>query len=321
MKQVGVDGLRYFLIREAPLEADSNYSADLILKRVNSDLANDLGNLVSRSLTMIQRYCEGRIPHADPSLSPPFRDNLEMIVQSLSTRVQNFDFPHLLSDIWEVIGSINRYIVEEQPWVLAKDTQARERLQTVLYNVCEGVRIIAGLLAPVVPDSADAIWDQLGLTSRASAAQTPDLEWGKLAEGTTIRTVVPVFPRIEENQEQNVTEPSVLADAQNQVSIEDFQKLGLKVAVIQSAEKIPGSKKLLKLSVDLGSEVRTVVAGIAEAYSPEELIGKQVIVVTNLKPVRLMGVESNGMILAASLEGKPVLASVTQTVPKGTPVK
>jgi methionyl-tRNA synthetase len=321
MKQVGVDGLRYFLIREAPLEADSNYSAELIVKRVNSDLANDLGNLVSRSLTMIQRYCEGRVPHGDSSLSPPFRDTLEMILRSLSASVQNFDFPRLLSDIWEVIGSINRYIVEEQPWVLAKDTQARERLHTVLYNICEGVRIVAGLLAPVVPDAADAIWNQLGLSSGASAAQAQDLEWGKLPEGTTLRTVVPVFPRIEENQEQNVPENSEPGNSQNQVSIEDFQKLGLKVGVVQSVEKIPGSKKLLKLSVDLGSEVRTVVAGIAEAYSPEELIGKQVIVVTNLKPARLMGVESNGMILAASLEGKPVLASVTQTVPKGTPVK
>lgn len=328
----GVDGLRYFLTREAPIDSDSNYSTSSILKRVNSDLANDLGNLVSRCLTMVQRYCEGVVPA--PAQDAPFRSSLEAIVSALPRRVADYAFPALLSEIWEVVNHLNRYIVEEQPWVLAKNPDQATRLNGVLYNTCEALRIIAALVSPVMPSSAQKIWKQLGIEKDPAKALISDLAWGGLNPGTPLGALQAVFPRIELKGEKTVTESDERpqGEPQNQpapapapqpelISIEEFLKAGLKVGQIKEAEHIKGSHRLLKLLVDLGAEVRTLVAGIAESYSPEELIGRQVVVVTNLKPAKIMGVESQGMILAASQEGKPVLLRVTGLIPNGTPVK
>ncbi len=325
IEKFGVDGLRYFLVREAPIESDSNYSFDSILKRVNSDLANDLGNLVSRVLTMVQRYCDGIVP-ASTSGKPPFAEALERITTALPESVGNFALSRILADLWDVVNTLNRYIVEQQPWVLAKNQADKSRLHDVLYNTCEAVRCIAALAAPVIPSTADQIWKQLGIAKPASGAGMKDLEWGGLSPGTHLGELGSVFPRVEVQGEEQVTEPEKSGAEEvkpqaDQITIEDFLKTGLKVAEVKSAEKVEGSRRLLKLTVDLGGEIRTVVAGIAEVYQPEELIGKQVIVVTNLKPAKLMGVESNGMVLAASVDGKPVLASITKAVPNGTQVK
>jgi methionyl-tRNA synthetase len=314
----GVDPLRYFLIREAPLEGDGNYSFDTILKRVNSDLANDLGNLASRTLTMVARYSDGKIP-GSTSEAPAFRGTLEEIAARVAVYSAQFSFSRLLADVWSVVNALNRYIVEEQPWTLAKDPSKRDRLNGVLYNTSEALRLIAGLIAPVMPDSADRIWQQLGISAKASQAQIKDLTWGKLMPDTKIGDIQPVFPRIEEQASESA--PAAPEPEKVYASIEDFQKLGLKVGEIKTAEPVPKSKKLMKLMVDLGTEVRQLVAGIAEVYTAEELIGRQVIVVSNLKPTKIMGVESNGMILAASVDGKPILARVTGTVPNGTIVK
>ncbi len=325
----GVDGTRYFLIREAPIESDSSYDFNSILKRVNSDLANDFGNLVSRSLTMVHRYTQGIVPEAQAG-SAPFQTSLKSIVNSLQQSVGEFAFPRILADVWNVVNAMNRYIVEEQPWVLAKDDAQKQRLNNVLYNTCEGVRVIAGLVAPVIPAASDTLWKQLGLKSAASEATLADLEWGQLKPGTRLSEVEPLFPRIEIKGDETVTEtpqqkeeekPAQAETASEKISIDDFTKTGLRVGEVKAAERVQGSKKLLKITVDLGTETRTVVAGIADAYAPEDLIGRQVIVVTNLKPAKLMGVESNGMILAASVDGKPVLVSIIAPVPNGTPVK
>ncbi|HSP06187.1 MAG TPA: methionine--tRNA ligase [Acidobacteriota bacterium] len=328
IRKFGVDGLRYFLAREAPLEADSSYNHDTILRRVNSDLANDLGNLCSRALTMVHRYCGGQVPPGEQG-SSPFQGSLESIAAGLKESLRDFAFPRLLSDVWAVVGHLNRHIVEEQPWVLATDPAQKKRLDNVLYNSCEALRFIAALIGPVVPASADMIWSQLGLSERASEARVEDLVWGRLAPGTRLAEVTPIFPRIEEKEAAPVTvgekKAETPVEAQGPppeyVGIEDFQKMGLRVAEIKAVEKIAGSKKLYRIQVDLGTETRQLVAGIAEAYSIEELIGRQIIVVTNLKPAKLMGVESRGMLLAASVDGKPVLAGFTTKVPNGTIVK
>ena len=329
IRKFGVDGVRYFLSREAPLEADSSYAYDSILKRINSDLANDLGNLASRALTMVHRYCSGVVPAGEPDSSPS-QPTLAAISGSLTQNLRDFAIPKLLVDIWAVVNQMNRYIVEEQPWVLAKDESQKQRLHNVLYNNCEALRVIAALIAPVVPNSADAIWKQLGLQTKASEATLEDLAWGLLPSGTRLGEVSPIFPRIEDKESVPVTteekEPEAAPvpappPAPEGVSIEDFQKMGLKVGEIKAVEKIAGSKKLYRIQVDLGTETRQLVAGIAEAYTIEELIGRQIIVVTNLKPAKLMGVESRGMLLAASVDGKPVLAGFAAKVPNGTIVK
>jgi methionyl-tRNA synthetase len=242
--------------------------------------------------------------------------------------VAAFAFPKLLGDVWAVVNSINRYIVEEQPWVLAKQEEKLQRLHNVLYNTTEGLRIIAALIAPVVPSASDQIWSQIGLERKAVEARVEDLKWGGLKPGTRIRELIPVFPRIEpkgvepvDEQKKEESQPQPPAAEVERISIDDFLKTGLRVAEVKAAEKVQNSKKLLKITVDLGNETRTVVAGIAEAYSPEDLIGRQVIIVTNLMPAKLMGVESNGMLLAASVDGKPVLAGIIDKVPNGTPVR
>jgi methionyl-tRNA synthetase len=328
IKTFGVDGSRYFLTREAPIESDSSYDFDSILRRVNSDLANDLGNLASRSLTMVHRYNDGVVPQAE-SGSAPFQSSLENVINNLEAVVSEFAFPRLLAEIWNIVSAMNRYIVENEPWTLAKDPAKKQNLNNVLYNTSEGLRLIGGLIAPVIPASADALWKQLGLDKAASKANMDDLRWGQLQPGTKLREVIPLFPRIEikgddvveDQQQPSKTVDMPKPESPERISIEDFTKTGLRVAEVKAAEKVQGSKKLLKITADLGDEVRTVVAGIADAYAPEDLVGKQVVIVTNLKPAKLMGIESNGMVLAASVDGKPVLVTLSAPVPNGTIVK
>jgi methionyl-tRNA synthetase len=324
----GLDALRYFVLREMPLGQDANFSDEAILSRFNADLANDLGNLVSRVITMIHRYREGRIP---PSVVAQ-RDALDTdLAQSAETAITatlaGFDTIQVspaLQDIWVLVKQVNKYIVEREPWKLAKAPEKADELDRTLYHAADALRVIAALVDPVMPDAADRIRRML---MTAQECWT-DLAAGTLVSGTVIGPVEPLFPRIEKTVEElrsmtTVNEtgaPAVVEDAR--IAIDDFMKVELRVAKVLDAEAVPKSRKLLKLRVDAGSEQRTIVAGIAEAYQPEQLVGKTIVIVANLKPATLMGIESNGMVLAASPEGGvPTLVAVDETIPAGTRVR
>lgn len=324
------DYIKYFLIREIPVGADGDFSYDALISRVNSDLANDIGNLTNRTLKMIQNYFDARIPDK----GEPEGGDEELIRFSRETVQlyrENFDRLQInkaLDNIWELISVANKYIVANEPWALAKNQSRRDRLAAVLYNAAETVRIIAILLAPVVPEGSAAILQQLGLSGEVDGLRLNALNWGGLQPGTEIGTVEAVYPRLDvkefhgtEKKEEPATENEASSEeeeASEEISIEDFARVEMKVGKIVSAESIPKSSKLLKLRVDIGDEVRQVVAGIGKAYSPDSLKDRKVVVVTNLRPTRLMGVESNGMIVAASHGGDPVLATFVEDVPVGS---
>jgi methionyl-tRNA synthetase len=340
-RTLGIDPLRYFLLREMVFGQDGNFSYDAVLQRYNADLANDLGNLAKRTLDMIGRYFGGEVPSPGGRADQTSRD-LEVArvgQQAIETAVaqyERYEFSRALETIWGLVAEVNKYIVENEPWALAGDPARRGRLGTVLYTCAEAVRVVAALTCPVMPHAAQALWQQLGLAGDVGRVSLDDLAWGQLAGGGAIGTPEAVFPRVKKDealekieaaeQELEGTRP-VAAPAKeaksNVITIEDFAKVEMKVGEVKTAEKVAGADKLLKIEVDIGDEVRQVVAGIAEVYKPEELIGRKVIVVTNLQPRKLRGVESNGMIVAASVapEGKPVLATFTEPVPPGTRLK
>jgi len=328
--RLGPDAFRYFFLREGSFSQDWDFTDEAYTKRYNSDLANDLGNLVSRSLTMVARYCEGKVPpkgEATPALEPgPVLD-----------RYQALDFGGALGTVWEAVTRLNQLIVVNAPWELAKDPAQRPRLDALLYGLLEGVRQIAALVSPAMPRAARRIFAMLGI-DRDPGPQ--DLAWGVLVPGSSLGTIEPLFPRVESQnrKEAAVSEekpvppaaapaaaPVPVADAPapggDRIDISEFARVELRAARVIAAEAVSGSKKLLKLQVDLGTEQRQVVAGIAGAYAPETLVGRTVIIVANLKPAKLMGLESNGMVLAGSIDGKPVLCSFESDVPLGTKVK
>jgi len=346
-RTLGIDALRYFLLREMVFGQDGNFSYDAVLQRYNADLANDLGNLAKRTLDMISRYFGGEVPSlgAGSDQTPRDVEVARVAQQSIETALAQYDryeFSRALETIWGLVAEVNKYIVENEPWTLAGDPAKRARLATVLYTCAESVRVVAALACPVMPHAAQALWEQLGLRGEVGRVSLDDLAWGQLASGRAIGTPEAVFPRVkkdealekieaieEEIEARAAGRPAPVAHPpgkeakSNVITIEDFAKVEMKVGEVKAAEKVAGADKLLKIQVDVGDEVRQVVAGIAEVYKPEELIGRKVIVVTNLQPRKLRGVESNGMIVAASVapEGKPVLATFTEPVPPGTRLK
>ena len=316
-KEFGVEPVRYFLLREVPFGLDGDFSHKALMGRINSDLANNLGNLLSRALNMIQKFCGGEIPRplregeGDEELKSLGRE----AVEGLDSWYARLAFGKILAAIWKLVDFTNKYIVVNEPWALAKSEDNRPRLETVLYNVAESLRVVAVLIRPFMPQTSEKIGEQLGIMADSSLLNLPSLrEWGGFPAGVRIKGGEPLFPRIEEKEMksilekvQSMQEPEKKEEG-TQISIEDFMKVDLRVGVVKEAEKIKKSKKLLKLQVDLGGETRQVCAGIAEHYEPEQLIGKKIILVANLKPATLMGVESRGMVLAASLDNKVVLA-------------
>jgi len=356
---LGADALRYFLLREVVFGQDGSFSFDALVQRYNSDLANGLGNLASRTLTMITRYFKGEVPYPSHAAHTPadaaIADAAKKVIANCGTLFDQFQFSRALETAWGLVAAVDKYIVENEPWALdeKKDEESRSRLATVLYTSAEALRIVTALAHPVMPDATAKIWAQMGLGDIKKFDLT-QLQWGQLRLGTKLGEVQPVFPRADKSavermqqmeeqsgatgvspvQPSEARQPAAMSTSQTapakpasvipdgKISIDDFAKVELRVAQVKTAERVKGADKLLRLEVDLGTEVRQLVAGIAEAYEPEALIGRKVVIVANLAPRKLRGLESNGMIVAASPEGgKPVLASFLEDVPIGTRLK
>ncbi len=320
----GADPLRYFLLRDMVFGNDGSFSDEAFLKRINSDLANDLGNLLKRTLTIVSKNCEGKFSKGNAP--DELKDSFLKSFTAFRENFDNYNFSEGLRDIWGFISGINKYFDSREPWKLAGDADKKDELSSVLYNAGEGLRLTALMLSPVMPGFAKEIYHQLGLAEDPCALDFENhCRWGEIPGGLMIRKGEPMFQRIDiekylgkdAKKVEERKEPESSA-----ISIDDFMKVKLRVARVLTSESIEGAKKLLKLTVDLGYETRTVVAGVAEVYRPEELVDRRVIIVENLKPAVLFGVESKGMVLAAVDEkGKPRVVSAPDNVPLGATVR
>ena len=355
VNEYGVDAFRYFLLREVPFGQDGDFSREAFTSRYNAELANDLGNLLSRTMTMVTRYSNGTIPRpasqTTDELDQQLKQKAEELPKIVDHHLTNFEFNRALESILGLVQLTNQYIDKTAPWTLAKNKDNVLRLQSVLYNATEALRFISVALAPFIPHTVTSMNDQLGKpVDFNKPVLKQGLRWGDLNPGTPIHKGPSLFPRIdikicvEEKIAVNedvpiksegskppvqdtasLTNPPTLPLAADrpgeQISIEDFLKVQLKVGKVLEAERVPKSNKLLKLQVDLGSEQRQIVAGIGKKYEPDQLVGQTIVVVANLKPAKLMGVESQGMVLAAG--GKDVLSLLTlkDDTPPGSPIK
>jgi len=325
----GLEALRYFLLREMVFGLDANFSEVALVNRLNADLANDLGNLLQRTLTMVGRYCDGRIPAAGDPVTAGDR-TLVRVAEGLAGKVAEamevFAFHHALQAIWDLLNAGNKYLDEQKPWELAK--RDRQALQRVLGHVCEALRLTGLFLFPFLPATAEKIWAQLGMAGPLAEARLAEAgRWGAGAPRPMARGEA-LFPRVEFSLEETtpMTTPKLPApahtDAAAEITIEEFQRLDLRVAEIRKARAVRGSKKLVELKVAAGSEERTIVAGILLDYPPADLVGKQIVIVANLRPTKLMGVESRGMLLAVNEpDGRIILVTPEKPTAPGSQVK
>jgi methionyl-tRNA synthetase len=361
--KVGNDALRYYLLRETVFGQDGNFSRDALITRYNADLANGLGNLASRVLTMINQYFEGIVPKIEAPRNDPSgvegergmgaifeRDAVEKGAEPALRAFEGFDFSNAVGYASSVVARTDEYLSAAKPWALAARSEHLQQLGAVLYRAAEALRVSVVLAHPAIPEATQKIWEQLGQGGKLADVRIDQLEWGGLKPGTKIGKPEAVFPRVDKKQawerieemEQEIRNPGASAPVgvpagtgsgqavgaaaavgTAKITIDDFAKIELRAGVIKSAERIQGADKLLKILVDIGDEVRQVLAGIATSYAPEDLAGMKVVVVTNLAPRKMRGLESNGMLLAASAgaDGKPVLCTFAGEISPGAKVR
>jgi methionyl-tRNA synthetase len=340
--EFGVDPIRYFLMREISFGQDGNFSRRALIERTNADLANDLGNLLNRTLAMLNKYFDGVVPEPQDKteLDLEYAKAAGEVGTAVDDYLKNLQLNEALAKIWQLVGRANKYLDQRAPWALAKDESAQGQLATVMYNVVETLRIVALLVKSFLPDTGAKIWAQLGIAESLADQALADTAFGKLKPGTVTQKGDPIFPRIEEKDEEpeveakeepkevkpaaeeKKPEPKQAEPTEGLISIDDFLKCELVVGEVLAAEPVKGADRLLKLQVDVGSDKRQIVAGIALHYKPEELVGRRIIVVKNLKPAKLRGELSQGMLLAASTpDGKLELVSVSDNMPAGSRVK
>jgi methionyl-tRNA synthetase len=329
----GADAFRYFVLREVPFGLDGDFSTETFVTRFNTELANDLGNLLSRVLTMVGKYFGGRIPAAgaEDGSDRELRETALALPAAIDADLAGLAFNRYLQDVWQLVTRANRYVEENAPWTLAKKNDMT-RLASVLYNLAESLRLIALYLYPVIPGTAQKIWNAIGIDGRLTASRMEqDRQWGTLAAGTAVRPGGQLFPRIDTRRTKEATVETAPAEQKpagmkassgtELIGIEDFAKVELRVGRIVAAERVERSEKLVKLQVDIGSEVRQVVAGIGKHYEPGQLVDKRIVIVANLKPAKLMGIESQGMVLAASSGDVVTVVTPDQEINPGAKVK
>jgi methionyl-tRNA synthetase len=344
------DMIRYFVLREMAFGQDGDFTYEALIDRVNADLADGVGNLASRTLTMVRNYFQGQVPRPAADAHPDVRQAIELSKAKFDEEYDALNFSRALEAAWGGIASLDKFISDNQPWKLAKDPSLREQLAGVIATAYEGLRHIVLLVAPVLPETTRQVWAQMGLAGEPLGINPNNAEWGEAIEISTIDKVSPAFPKlakerimaeIEAEKEKSPTEQlkeEPAAEAQpaaasaqpalyplaGTIAIDDFVKVDLRVATVLEAERVPKADKLLRLMVDVGEpQPRQILAGIAQYYTPESVVGRKIIVVSNLAPRKLRGLESNGMLLAASVgeEGKPVLATFAEDVPNGARLK